>query len=114
MSKNGSSLVSFLSLVAIVVGILSLFLPMYWDLGNRVSRLEGAFSVAEPLMGKATITQTVIVQTVTLTTTSGLAPPFFYLSPEALSTLGSILAIVAGLLASLATFWIQRRKSPTD
>lgn len=109
MSKNGGSLVSFLSLVAIVVGILSLFLPMYWDLGNRVSRLEGAFSVAEPLMGKATITQTVIVQTVTLTTTSGVAP-FFYLSQEALSTLGSIMAIVAGLLASLATYWMQRRK----
>jgi CDP-diglyceride synthetase len=62
--REGAHLISFLSQLAIVLGILALFVPMYWDLGNRVSRLEGAFSE----IAKPTITQTVVVTTVTLTT----------------------------------------------
>jgi hypothetical protein len=113
MSKDGS-LVSFLSQVAIVLGILALFLPMYWDLGNRVSRLEGAFSVAEPFFLKPTITQTVVIKTVTLTTATytvtGTTPPAFPQFPsEWISFVVGIIAVLFGLIGLYAE---RRRKVP--
>ena len=99
MSKKDSSFISFLSQVAIVLGILALFLPMYWDLGNRVSRLEGAFSVAEPFFLKPTVTQTVVVKTVTLTTVTGAwTPPFLLLPSEWAGFVVGIIAVLSGLI----------------
>ena len=102
MSKKDISLGSFWSQVAIVVGILVFFLGLYWDLGNRVSRLEGAFSVAEPLLLKPTVTQIVVVKTVTLTTgtytvTQAWTPPIALL-PSEWSGLVGIIAVLVGLI----------------
>jgi uncharacterized membrane protein len=98
MPKKDSSLASFLSQVSILLGVLSLFFPMLWDLGNRVSRLEGAFSVAEPLLLKQTITQTVVVTTVTLVTTTGAwVPPIPLLPSEWAGFVVGGIAVLSGL-----------------
>ncbi len=114
MPKIDSSLIPFLSTLAIVLGILSLFVPMYWDLGNRVSRLEGAFSVAEPLIVKGTITQTVVVKTVTLTTASVTSTSSLVVLATTWSDALAMMAIVAGFAGLVLAIMVgfARRKDP--
>jgi len=101
MSKKDSSLGSFWAQVSVVLGILVFFLQLIWDLGNRVSRLEGAFSVAGPVIVIPGITQTVVTKTVTVTigtytATGAYQPPFLLLPSEWIALVG-IIAILIGL-----------------
>jgi disulfide bond formation protein DsbB len=85
--------------IALVGVILTLFVVLYWDLQARLARLEGAFGVAQSLMFKPVVTQTVVVTTVTapLTTTTTTAIEVL----TGLNLASWILALLAALIVLL-------------